>query len=190
MCTQTELLDGHSDVICTNQQEAVITSSPSRIFQTSIGTISKKKPLILLIWAWLHCLLALRKQVRRFHSQGCPCFLSMRKRKTEIKSLSPRNSASLPIVLWLSQLLRVECLVWVTHMIISSLAYSVLSDEIITAFYCFTSAWQTWTQMLFAFCLRMFFQPMQRIIHPGPPTQGSHYAYPYWCLKKMFLLIL
>ncbi len=43
------LVNGHSDVICTNQQEAVITSSPCRIFQTSIGISSKKKPLILLI---------------------------------------------------------------------------------------------------------------------------------------------
>lgn len=34
MCMWAALVDGHSDVICTNQQEAVITSSPCRISQT------------------------------------------------------------------------------------------------------------------------------------------------------------
>ncbi len=116
-------VDGHSDVICTNQQEAVITSSPCRIFQTSIGIGSSKKPLILLIWAWLHYLL---------HSQSTTETLSFR----ELSVFSQREEeedrlnrfhleAYTPIVSWLSQLLGKECLVRVAHMIVSYLAHSV-----------------------------------------------------------------
>lgn len=51
MCVWAALVDGHRDAICMIQQEAVITSSPCRILQTSAGVGSKKKPLIVLIRA-------------------------------------------------------------------------------------------------------------------------------------------
>lgn len=36
--------DGHNDVICTNQQDAVITSSPDLPFPLCTGTVSEKNP--------------------------------------------------------------------------------------------------------------------------------------------------
>lgn len=153
--------DGHTDVICTNQQEAVITSSPCRIFQTSIGMGSKKKPLFLLIWAWLHRLLAPRETTETPSFRELSVFSQHEEEEDRLHRF--HLEASFPIVLWLSWLFGKECLypTWLAVRPIWSNHYSF------PLFHCLMTNLGT-----NAFCSRRvnLLSPYQSLLHPTLST--------------------
>lgn len=158
-------------MICSDQQEAVITSRPCRIFHTLLALVQRRSR----SFCWFDpdssvCLMSENYTDTLTH--GLSVFSQHKEEENRLKSLSPSNAASLPIVLWLSEFLAWKRMFCVDrrHVYILLHLKCVLSRNVPL----FHAKWVMWTQMpLCILSLHLLWAHAKPYTSPSAPNLQS-----------------